>query len=233
MDLNSKKEFPRFLAGTNYFVKPALMLETGGWNSESLVEDAELGLHLYLKKKSRAFWLPAYEIEQTPPSWIVYLKQRERWALGHLQLLPIVSGSSLPNRIKLHVYFKILLHFIESPLDILLPIISCRLIKDIASYQSGQAAVSLMLGMTFVSLYTWGYLSRGLLLLNPFSTSPIPPRKLGMYSLLLILCMPGLAVLQLLPRVSALAKFLTNLGTSDWYKTERSKEPTDALQINA
>jgi cellulose synthase/poly-beta-1,6-N-acetylglucosamine synthase-like glycosyltransferase len=233
LDLNSKKDFPRFLAGTNYFIKAGLMLETGGWNSESLVEDAELGLHLYLKKQAKALWLPAYEIEQTPPSWTVYLKQRERWALGHLQLIPIISNSGLPLPVKIRIYVKILLHFVESPLDILLPIISWQLIRDIQFYRFGAIALPIMLAMTFISLYTWAYLSRGLALLNPFSATPLPKYKVIPISLLLTFFMPGLAVLQLIPRFKAAAKFFTNYGSADWYKTERSKEYIEEVIANA
>jgi hypothetical protein len=45
--------------------------------------------------------------------------------------------------------------------------------------------------------------------------------------------MPGLAVLQLIPRFKAAAKFFTNYGSADWYKTERSKEYIERVIANA
>jgi cellulose synthase/poly-beta-1,6-N-acetylglucosamine synthase-like glycosyltransferase len=233
LDLTSKNDSPRFLAGTNYFIRPYLLQEAGGWNSESLVEDAELGLHLYLKRKAKAVWLPAYEIEQTPPHWSIYLKQRERWALGHLQLIPIVARSNLKKLTKMRVYFRIVRHFIESPLDIILPIASWQLVRNVELYQSGQSAQPAMLAITIASIYTWSYLSRGLLLLNPFSSQPMRKRELIKTSALLTFCMPGLAILQLIPRLTALAKFLHNSGTTEWYKTERSIESVEISRTHA
>jgi cellulose synthase/poly-beta-1,6-N-acetylglucosamine synthase-like glycosyltransferase len=232
-DLKCKQDSPRFLAGTNYFISPRLLEEVGGWNSESLVEDAELGLHLYIKRNARAAWLPAYEIEQTPPNWWIYLRQRERWALGHLQLLPIVSRSDLRIGNKIRVYFRVLRHFVESPLDILLPIASWYLVRNIELYRSGQIAQAAMALVTIASIYTWSYLSRGLLLLNSFSSTPMNKAELAATSALLTFCMPGLALLQLVPRLTALAKFIGNGKSTEWYKTERSLESTYILERHA
>ena len=121
--LLSGRDTARFLAGTNYFVDPRLMIEVGAWNDTALVEDAELGLRLYLQKRVKPAWLSCHEVEQTPPDVSSYLRQRRRWALGHFQLLPIVRNSGLPWYLKAELYGKLLHSIFTCPLDVGLPVL--------------------------------------------------------------------------------------------------------------
>lgn len=223
-ELHSQSDIPRFLAGTNYFIEPGLLLDSGGWDSLSLVEDAELGLHVFLSQAAKATWLPCHEIEQTSPSWRIYIKQRERWALGHLQLLPIIRRSSLPVWIKARLVLKVLSHFIASPLDLVLPIVSWFLLAHLSAEQEVPLLTVITLVMMAGSLYTWGYLSRGIFAINEFSSQPLPPGQLRWHAVLLMVCMPALALFQLIPRVMAIYHYVCMAGDAGWYKTERSPE---------
>src|SRR5690606_27806225 len=98
----------QFLAGTNYFIKKQLIQKVGGWDENALVEDAELALRAYEKERAIADPLCLLEVEQTPERFAIYRKQRERWARGHFQLLPVIRRSKLSLFTKVALYQKIL-----------------------------------------------------------------------------------------------------------------------------
>jgi cellulose synthase/poly-beta-1,6-N-acetylglucosamine synthase-like glycosyltransferase len=223
-ELTGSSHIPRFLAGTNYFIDPTLLLDSGGWDGRSLVEDAELGLHVFLSQSVQAKWLPCHEIEQTSPDWKIYIKQRKRWALGHLQLLPIIQRSSLPVWSKARLLLKVLSHFFASPLDLVLPIVSWFLLAHLGSAHEVPQLSVITLVMMVGSLYTWGYLSRGLHAINGFSSQPLAPSRLRWNAVLLMVCMPALALFQLIPRVLAVYQYCCVDDDAGWYKTERSAE---------
>lgn len=226
--LQSARHYPRFLAGTNYFICPRLLMEVGGWRSDALVEDAELGLRLFLRCRLRAEWLPSPELEQTAPSLAVYLRQRHRWALGHLQLLPQISREPVSVWMKLRLGWQVMRSMLTGPLAVLLPLLGWMLVlfHPPLFLASWPAAFSLVL--LLLSLYTWDDFGRGLRLLNLQSPRPLPAWRLLTYSLALMLLMPCLMVIQLMPRLKALGQFVfsrrARLNQVVWYKTERSFE---------
>jgi cellulose synthase/poly-beta-1,6-N-acetylglucosamine synthase-like glycosyltransferase len=223
LDLTNGREYPRFLAGTNYFVDPRLLFSIGGWDCRSLVEDADLGLRLFIENRTRTFWLPCYEVEQTPPKWQFYLRQRERWALGHLQLLATIASSKLSLTHKIHLVRRIVTHIGSSLIDISLPITLFLFMKS-----SSVMTMPLVAGITwllwFASVYTWSQTGRGLALLNEFATSPMSHARVFSSALLLVFCTPALIILKLIPRMTALSKYANRAGICRWYKTDRSIE---------
>lgn len=226
--LHSRRFYPRFLAGTNYFICPHRLLAAGGWRSQALVEDADLGLRLFLGQRLRADWLPCPELEQTAPSLSVYLKQRHRWALGHLQLLPQIHQASLHGFAKLRLYWQVLRFLVSSPLTVVLPLLGWALVlfQPPPFTASWPAALSLLLFL--LSLYTWDDFGRGLRLLNLQAPRPLCWWRVLAISLALMALMPCLMVVQLIPRLRALCDFLfssrVRLQQVAWYKTERSIE---------
>lgn len=226
--LRSRRRYPRFLAGTNYFICPHLLLSVGGWSSQALVEDADLGLRLFCRYHIRADWLPCAELEQTSPSLAVYLKQRHRWALGHLQLLPQIQRASLTGLSKCRLYWQVTRALISCPLTVLLPLLGWVLLLYPPTPWPAPWPVALSLSMVLLSLYTWDDFGRGLRLLNLQSPQPLSGLRVTAYGLALMLMMPCLMVVQLVPRLQALADFLflprARLDQLSWYKTERSVE---------
>lgn len=226
--LQSRRRYPRFLAGTNYFICPRLLQSVGGWNSHSLVEDAELGLRLFFQSGKWAAWLPCPEIEQTSPSLQIYLKQRHRWALGHLQLLPQINQASLTWIEKLRLFWMVGRSILVAPFTAFLPVLGWALAIFYVVPHGASWSMALSLLLALLSLYTWDDFGRGLRLLNLHSPRPLTTLQVLRQSVSFMLLMPCLMIVQLIPRLRALLTFLMSGRARNnqvaWYKTERSVE---------
>jgi cellulose synthase/poly-beta-1,6-N-acetylglucosamine synthase-like glycosyltransferase len=223
--LQRKRVTAEFLAGTNYFIDFQVMLELGGWDENALVEDAELGLRLYLKKNLKPRWLSCYEIEQTPQDRQTYLKQRERWALGHFRLLPVIRNSSLPLFSKIKLSARVLSAILASPLDIGLPVLSWVVL--LFGWTQGLPAFMgwVMLGLLFGSLFVWDFFGRGYRMLEKYG-STVEKRWSArrLHELQFMLAMPWLMLVQAQPRLVAFYKYLTGSTNQSWVKTRRTIE---------
>ncbi len=224
--LKSDRDTARFLAGTNYFIDPHLMVAVGGWNQDALVEDAELGLRLYLEKQVRPAWLSCHEVEQTPPDVRSYLRQRERWALGHLQLLPIIRRSALPWHAKVSLYGKVLHGMLMCPFDVGLPVLAWLALAMGWTRAMPEGLGWVMTALLVGSVFVWDYFGRGLRLLNRYAPRPMSRRTTWVWGLCFIAAMPLLMVLQALPRMMAFGKYVTGVYSRDWQKTPRTAEPS-------
>jgi cellulose synthase/poly-beta-1,6-N-acetylglucosamine synthase-like glycosyltransferase len=222
--LQSRRHAPRFLAGTNYFIDLQLMLKAGGWNEAALVEDAELGLRLFLCFGVRAEWLPCAEIEQTPPDLRAYLRQRERWACGHLQLVPQIRACALPWTEKTHLLGMVLGGVFKAPFDIGFPVLGWMALA--AGWTAGmpEPLTWLMVLLLLSSVFVWDFFGRGVALLNPLAPNPMGRRALIGLRLLFILVMPWLMLVQAWPRLAGFAKHLAGLRSTEWQKTPRTIE---------
>lgn len=93
-----------FIGGTNFFVSKNILEEVNGFDTDSLSEDLEIGLRLFLKKDLWPEFMPYVNLEQTPPDYKSYFKQRARWATGYLQVMEKLlryKDTSLSNKIYL------------------------------------------------------------------------------------------------------------------------------------
>lgn len=226
--LLSKRKTMRFLAGTNYFIDSRLMIEINGWNEMALVEDAELGMRVFLHSGITPAWLSCYEVEQTPPDRKVYLRQRERWAMGHFQLLPMIRKSRLPWHTKVYLHAKVLYAALKSGYDIGLPVLGwIALAMGWASVMPpsvGWFMVVLLIGSVFV----WDFFGRGARMLNKYCPTRQGKWALRLLTLQFILVMPWLILLQAQPRLVALWKYMARQHTGHWAKTRRTIEaPTE------
>ena len=100
--------FPVPLGGTTNFFKRSILHELNGWDPYNLTEDFDLGIRLYNEHKkigavydmlkgreSRSLFHNKYELglmksvtkEESPITWIGWLKQRTRWQRGKIQTL--------------------------------------------------------------------------------------------------------------------------------------------------
>ena len=75
------------LMGTNYLIYKSTLLELGGFDESSLVDDMEMSLRIFEKGK-RICWIPeAVTWEQEPETLPVWFRQRVRWARGNLYVV--------------------------------------------------------------------------------------------------------------------------------------------------
>lgn len=228
--LLAKKGELQFLAGTNYFFEKELILDVGGWNAESLVEDAELAIRSYVEKGIVAEWLSCPEIEQTPPSFKVYKRQRERWVRGHLQLVPYIMGSGLYLREKVAIFLKIYGNMFRVIIDLGLPVFGWTLTLIGTFVFLGPQAKFISICLLFVSLLMfdfYGYMYRRL---SSYIKKDMSFLEKIRMSFVLFLFAPMFVVIQSIPRILAMFNYFVLRKTNGaWYKTERTKEVSGAL----
>ena len=70
------------LIGTGLGIKREVLLEMGGWNTETIAEDTEFNAECVIEGYEIA-WVPgAVTYDETPDSFMLSLKQRKRWIAG-------------------------------------------------------------------------------------------------------------------------------------------------------
>jgi len=67
-----------FLGGTNLFIQKDVLFTVGGFNYNSITEDLDLGIAIYLQTDNWPYYLPFASTEQTPGNVKAFLKQRHR-----------------------------------------------------------------------------------------------------------------------------------------------------------
>jgi cellulose synthase/poly-beta-1,6-N-acetylglucosamine synthase-like glycosyltransferase len=87
------------LGGNTVFVRTDLLRLVGGWDTECLAEDCELGIRLSVAGARVAVaYSPALATrEETPPSLHGLIRQRTRWNQGYLQVLRKGEWRRLPT----------------------------------------------------------------------------------------------------------------------------------------
>lgn len=81
-------QLPVPLGGTsNHFLRSALE-EAGGWDPYNVTEDADLGIRLG-RAGYRVAMIASQTLEEAPPTFAVWLKQRTRWLKGYMQTLVV------------------------------------------------------------------------------------------------------------------------------------------------
>ncbi|MGZ5915896.1 MAG: glycosyltransferase family 2 protein, partial [Methyloceanibacter sp.] len=87
--------------GTMCLIRRSALLDAGGWSSDTIVEDADLGITL-LKRGWRAHYTRRrYGWGLLPSDFSAYKRQRHRWAYGGVQLIKKHWRDFLPGRSKL------------------------------------------------------------------------------------------------------------------------------------
>ena len=213
----------QFLAGTNYFISRKVIDRAGGWDQDALVEDAELALRIYIQQRVVAGWIGSPELEQTPPSFKVYRKQRSRWALGHFSLLKTILNSNLSILEKISFVEKIFIAQFRFIPDIGIPILALVLLFtgmliDLGNWVSALLIILIIFAIFIMDLY--GYLFRKL---APYIDPEMNITTQVRYSVKLFFFTPLLMFIQAVPRIQALASFFSGKQAA-WYKTERTKE---------
>jgi hypothetical protein len=91
-----------------------------------------------------------------------------------------------------------------------------------------------MLGLLAGSVFTWDFFGRGAAMLNQYAPQPLGFRALLALRLLLAIAIPYLMIVQVWPRVTGLAKYLSGSHSREWRKTPRTMEalPVPSGQIS-
>lgn len=113
------------LGGNTVFVRRVWLDEIGGWDPESLTEDCDLGVRLSLAgaRFSVAYDPEFITREETPATFLGWLKQRTRWHQGFLQVLRKGDWRELPDRRRrLLAWYTLANPFIQAATGVLIPI---------------------------------------------------------------------------------------------------------------
>jgi exo-beta-1,3-glucanase (GH17 family) len=73
--------------GTMCLVRRSALAAAGGWSSDTIVEDTELGLRLYEAGYTALYTNRRYGFGVLPDTFQAYKTQRERWAYGAIQII--------------------------------------------------------------------------------------------------------------------------------------------------
>lgn len=86
------------LGGNSVFIGKKWLNKVGGWDENSLTEDADLGIKLTLVgAKTRMVYDEQHATqEETPSNTVTFIKQRTRWIQGFLQILLKGEWTKLP-----------------------------------------------------------------------------------------------------------------------------------------
>ncbi|MFZ1815375.1 MAG: glycosyltransferase [Rhizobiaceae bacterium] len=88
---------PIALGGTSNHFRTSVLREIGAWDPYNVTEDADLGLRL-ARQGYRCGTLRSPTMEEAPPVFSVWLKQRTRWLKGWLQTVLVHTR----NPVRLH-----------------------------------------------------------------------------------------------------------------------------------
>ncbi|MDQ5930117.1 MAG: hypothetical protein QG594_1900 [Bacteroidota bacterium] len=213
----------QFLAGTNYFIDKDIITKVGGWDQDTLVEDAELAIRIYCEYGIKTEWLNSPELEQSPENIKIYTKQRERWARGHLHLIKYVLNSSLSLHEKINFFKKILFSQTRFLIDFFVPFLAIFLVfngylADLGNFFQYASVIFFIASVFIFDLYGFVYRK-----LTYFMIDKPTKKQKFLLSFKLFVFMPFFMCIQTVPRIKALGNFVMS-RTVDWYKTERTKE---------
>jgi len=226
--LAKEKQKLQFLAGTNYFIGKDLIKRIGGWDYEALTEDAELGLRLYSKEKRFAKWHPYEEIEQSPKNFRAFFRQRRRWAEGFLQLVPQIRRTRMPKLEKLaalsRIYTAPLTWVFTEMGPLIAPVLYLTHVysRIPSSPLLTVYSYALLAGsISYLALYPLMYHK----LYKHIEPEPAKNKRFLQYAKLGVLTIPYWLV-QALPEISAMKRYVLGQRTTAWEKTERTEERT-------
>jgi cellulose synthase/poly-beta-1,6-N-acetylglucosamine synthase-like glycosyltransferase len=87
--------------GTMCLVRRSALVDAGGWSSDTIVEDADLGLTLLERGWETHYTRRRYGWGLLPSDFAAYKRQRHRWAYGGVQLVKKHWRAFIPGRSRL------------------------------------------------------------------------------------------------------------------------------------
>jgi len=113
------------LGGNTVFARASVLREVGGWDSECLAEDCELGVRLSTRgaKVVVAYDPEVVTREETPPTLKSLFKQRTRWNQGFLQVLRKGEWRKLPSlRQRMMARYLLSMPFLQAFTGLMIPV---------------------------------------------------------------------------------------------------------------
>jgi cellulose synthase/poly-beta-1,6-N-acetylglucosamine synthase-like glycosyltransferase len=113
------------LGGNTVFARASVLKEVGGWDSECLAEDCELGVRLSTRgaKVVVAYDPEVVTREETPPTLKSLFKQRTRWNQGFLQVLRKGEWRKLPSlRQRMMARYLLSMPFLQAFTGLMIPV---------------------------------------------------------------------------------------------------------------
>ncbi|MGB9885620.1 MAG: glycosyltransferase [Moorellales bacterium] len=231
-----------FIGGTNFYASRHLLEELGGFDAQALTEDLDFGVRAYLKGNAWPEYAPFYSTEQTPATLRAFLRQRLRWASGHLQVVDkLRRNREYPERKRRQVlcrlYLKGQVEWTLYQLACLLPVILCPialvgwvdLSSGVPTWINPWLRLNLVAyyGFTF---YLW-YRYRRLI-----DARLAPAGRLSRWlAPLELLVLPVAGFFFPLPYSSAMVLKVLGRAPQTWVKTPRTREtaPTPAPAVRS
>ncbi len=204
------------LGGNTVFFRRHLMQKIGGWDTDCLTEDADVGIRLStLGINTSIFYDEELATrEQTPPSIASFIKQRTRWNQGFMQIFFKGDWMRLHSfRQKLFMLYVLLWPFVQAVLFFFIPIflVSSFFIKM-------PIALSLISFLPLYILFIFGVFSN----LAIYDFTKRYNRKYSFWLIPKIFLM--IIPFQMLLGISALrAMYRQMFGQLNWEKTEHLK----------
>ncbi len=223
-----------FIGGTNFFIDKKLITSIEGFDTETLSEDLELGLRLFLKENIWPEFLPCINLEQTPPDYKSYFRQRARWATGYLQVVEklLKHKSSLQDKIYLlwglffYGFLPLALTQLLSLFILGIILVSILGIVHINNFFPNEIKLFLFLMNMFYFVFTIYYFERAknnfYIKINHKTNPALYLQNLKNY--LEILILPLAAFLSWPPYAYGIFRGLFANGEIKWEKTPRTKE---------
>src|SRR5690606_37608733 len=87
--------------GTMCLIRRAAMERAGGWSSDTICEDTDLGLSILEQGWQAKYTNRRYGYGLLPDTYEAFAKQRHRWAYGGLEIVKKHWRSLLPGRTRL------------------------------------------------------------------------------------------------------------------------------------
>lgn len=84
-----------FAGGTNLFITSGLIDKINGFDHNSLTEDLELGIRVYVETGNWPEYIPYPSTEQTPSTYRAFFRQRLRWGSGYLQVMEKLQQANM------------------------------------------------------------------------------------------------------------------------------------------
>jgi cellulose synthase/poly-beta-1,6-N-acetylglucosamine synthase-like glycosyltransferase len=213
------------LGGNTVFIRTDLLRLAGGWDTECLAEDCELGIRLSVAgaKVAVAYSPELATREETPPNLAGLIKQRTRWNQGYLQVLRKGEWRRLPTRgQRIMARYLLAMPFMQAFSGVLVPVSLLTMVLFKAS--------TLFVLLTFLPLApTLAGLAVEMVGLSEFNRMFELEVRLRDYAKLLL----GAPPYQLLLAAAALrASYREFRGDQGWEKTEHvNAHRTDAVPL--
>ncbi len=204
------------LGGNTVFFRRHLMKKIGGWDTNCLTEDADVGIRLStLGINTSIFYDEKLATrEQTPPTIASFIKQRTRWNQGFMQIFFKGDWMRLHSfRQKLFMLYVLLWPFVQAVLFFFIPIFLMA-----SFFIKMPIALSLVSFLPLYILFIFGVFSN----LAIYDFTKRYNRKYSFWLIPKIFLM--IIPFQMLLGVSALrAMYRQMFGQLNWEKTEHLK----------